>query len=94
VSAPTDAKDETFSGNIDCNGGEKYLSQCSITASASESCSGSSYIGCKCGEIKQLGCRCQIKEQKEIESIVIKEDGKNNLNEASTSKSEMHDFLF
>ena len=52
VSIPTDAKDTTFSGSINCNGVEKYLSQCSINASASESCSELSYIECKCGEIK------------------------------------------
>ncbi len=46
VSIPTNAKDATFSGSINCNGEEKYLSQCSINASASESCSGLSYIGC------------------------------------------------
>jgi hypothetical protein len=41
-----DAKDEIFSGSINCNSGEKYLSQCSINASVSESCSGLSYIEC------------------------------------------------
>ena len=46
ISTPTDAKDATFPGSINCNGEEKYLSQCSINASASESCSGLSYIGC------------------------------------------------
>jgi hypothetical protein len=51
VSAPTDAKYATFSGNINCNGDEKYLSQCSIAASASQSCSGLAYIQCKCGKI-------------------------------------------
>ena len=52
VSAPTDAKYATFSGSINCNSRDKYLSQCSITASASQSCSGLSYIQCKCGKIK------------------------------------------
>ena len=47
ISIPTNAKDTTFSGSINCNGEEKYLSQCSIYASASESCSGLSYIGCE-----------------------------------------------
>ena len=46
VSTPMDAKDETFSGNINCNSRDKYLSQCSINASVSESCSGLSYIEC------------------------------------------------
>ena len=46
ISIPTNAKDATFSGSINCNGEEKYLSQCSINASVSESCSGLSYIGC------------------------------------------------
>ncbi len=39
ISTPTNAKDSTFSGSINCNGEEKYLSQCSINASASERCS-------------------------------------------------------
>ena len=52
VSIPTDAKDATFSGSINCNYGVRYLSQCSITVSASESCSGLSYIECECIEIK------------------------------------------
>ena len=47
ISTPTDAKDATFSGSINCNGEEKYLSQCSINVSANESCSGLSYIECK-----------------------------------------------
>ena len=46
VSTPTDAKDATFSGSINCNGEEKYLSQCSMNASASQSCSGLLYIEC------------------------------------------------
>ena len=46
LAAPLDNKDAIFSGNIDCNGGEKNLSQCSITTS-SESCSKLSYIKCK-----------------------------------------------
>ena len=46
VSIPTYAKDETFPGSINCNNGEKYLSQCSINASVSESCSELSYIEC------------------------------------------------
>ena len=50
VPAPTDAKDATFSGSINCNSREKYLSLCSITASASQSCSHLSYIECKCGK--------------------------------------------
>ncbi len=49
---PTDAKNATFSGSINCNDREKYLSQCSITASASESCFQLSYIQCKCTQIK------------------------------------------
>ena len=39
-------KDEIFSGSINCNGGERGLSQCSITSST-ESCSELSYIKCK-----------------------------------------------
>jgi hypothetical protein len=63
VPTPTDAKDATFSGSINCNGGEKYLSQCSITVSTSESCSELSYIECKCGKIKRIECRDKRKEE-------------------------------
>ena len=44
--APSDIKDEIFSGSIKCNGGENYLSQCAIDAST-KSCSELSYINCK-----------------------------------------------
>jgi hypothetical protein len=53
ISTPADAKNATFSGSINCNGEEKYLSQCSINASASENCSELSYTECKCGKIKR-----------------------------------------
>ena len=53
IPTPTDAKNATFSGSINCNWGERYLSQCSINASANESCSELSYIQCKCGKMKQ-----------------------------------------
>ena len=43
---PSHNKEAIFSGSINCNGGEKNLSQCSITNS-SESCSELSYITCK-----------------------------------------------
>ena len=46
VSASMDAKHAMFSGSINCNGEEKYLSQCSINSSTSESCPGLSYIHC------------------------------------------------
>ena len=52
VSSPTDVKDETFSGSINCHYEDKYLSECSVTASASQSCSGLSYVECKYGMIK------------------------------------------
>ena len=45
--APMDFKHSTFSGTINCNYDVKYLSQCSITASSSESCSGLLYVECK-----------------------------------------------
>ncbi len=45
VSTPTNVKDATFA-SINCDDEEKYLSQCSINVSASESCSGLSYIKC------------------------------------------------
>ena len=48
ISTPRDAKNATFSGSINCNYGDRYLSQCSITASANESCSQLLYIECKC----------------------------------------------
>ena len=46
VSATANVKHAIFSGSIDCNGEEKYLSQCSINASKSESCSQLSFIHC------------------------------------------------
>ena len=47
VSVPTDAKHAIFHGSINCNGDERYLSQCSINASTSETiCSALSYIHC------------------------------------------------
>ena len=46
MAVPSDNKDPIFSGSINCNGGTKNLSQCSITTS-SESCSKLSYIKCK-----------------------------------------------
>ena len=57
ISTPTDAKNATFSGSINCNSGDRYLSQCSINTSASKSCSGLSYIQCKCGKMKRIECR-------------------------------------
>ena len=62
ISTPTDAKNATFSGSINCNGNERYLSQCSITASANESCSELSFIRCKCGKMKRIECRDKRKE--------------------------------
>ena len=44
---PSNNKDPIFSGSINCNGGEKNLSQCTITNSTS-TCSELSYIKCKC----------------------------------------------
>ncbi len=46
--APTNDKDVTFSGRIDCINDlfYKYLSQCSISASTKETCSEVSYIHC------------------------------------------------
>jgi uncharacterized phage-associated protein len=62
ISHQTDAKNATFSGSINCNYGDRYLSQCSINASASESCSGLAYIQCKCGKMKQIESRDKRKE--------------------------------
>ena len=61
ISTPTDAKNATFSGSINCNWADRYLSQCSITASASESCSELAYMRCKCGKMKRIECRDKIK---------------------------------
>ena len=57
ISTPTDAKNATFSGSMNCNNGDRYLSQCSITASTNESCSELSYIQCKCSKMKRIECR-------------------------------------
>ena len=43
---PSESTVERFSGSIDCNGGEKDLSQCSITTST-QTCSELSYIKCE-----------------------------------------------
>ena len=64
ISTPTDAKNATFSGSINCNNGDRYLSQCSITTSANESCSELSYIQCKCGKMKRIECRGKRKEER------------------------------
>jgi hypothetical protein len=63
-STPTDDKNATFSGSINCNRNERYLSQCSITASANESCSELSYIQCKCGKMKRIEFRGKRKEKR------------------------------
>ena len=42
---PSDTKDKIFSGSINCDGGERNISQCSITTST-QSCSELSYIKC------------------------------------------------
>jgi hypothetical protein len=63
-STPTDDKNATFSGSINCNYGDRYLSQCSITASANESCSELSYIQCKCGKMKRIEFRGKRKEKR------------------------------
>jgi hypothetical protein len=44
--APSDLKDEIFSGSMVCNDGVIKLSHCSVTAS-SQSCSNLSYLKCK-----------------------------------------------
>ena len=43
---PSGSTDEIFSGSIDCSGGEKHLSQCSITTST-QTCLELSYIKCE-----------------------------------------------
>ena len=47
ISNPVDGKDAIFSGIINCNGREKYISQCSINIQESGSCSEITYIQCK-----------------------------------------------
>jgi hypothetical protein len=44
--APSDSTDEIFSGSIMCSGGDKKLSQCSVTASSQSQCSTFSYLKC------------------------------------------------
>ena len=46
-------KDEVFSGSIDCNAGDKLLSQC-VFEKSEESCSELSYIKCKYMQILQV----------------------------------------
>ena len=60
ISTPTDAKNETFSGSINCNSASTYLSQCSVNTSASESCSELSYIQCKFVKMKRIECSGKI----------------------------------
>ena len=43
---PSGSTVKIFPGSIDCNGGEKHLSQCSITTS-NQTCSELSYIKCE-----------------------------------------------
>jgi hypothetical protein len=45
--APSDLKDEIFSGSIVCNDGDTKLSQCSTVTTSSQSCSTFSYLKCK-----------------------------------------------
>ena len=47
VTAPTDAKEASFSGNINCANDVKFLSQCSISTSSTKTCSSFTYIDCK-----------------------------------------------
>jgi hypothetical protein len=58
---PPSNQDAIFSGSIECNGGEKNLSQCSITIS-DESCLEISYIKCKLYKER-------IQERKKAEKI-------------------------
>ena len=44
---PPSNQDAKFYGSIECNGGEKNLSQCSINATSTKKCSEISYIKCK-----------------------------------------------
>ena len=46
-------KDGIFSGSIDCNAGDKLLSQC-VFKKSEESCSELSYIKCKYIQILQV----------------------------------------
>jgi hypothetical protein len=48
---PEDAKKSLFPEIISCKGGEKYLSQCSINASAPTDCPGLSNMHCTFGKI-------------------------------------------
>ena len=46
ISNPVDAKDAIFSGIINCNGREEYISQCSINMQENGRCSEITYIQC------------------------------------------------
>ena len=53
MTVPSSLKDEIFSGSIDCNAGDKLLSQC-VFKKSEESCSELSYIKCKCIQILKI----------------------------------------
>jgi hypothetical protein len=59
---PPSNQDAIFSGSIECSGGEKNLSQCSINATSTKTCSEFSYIKCKF-------CTERIHERKKAEKI-------------------------
>jgi hypothetical protein len=48
ITNPVDTKDAIFSGSVNCNGREQYISQCSINMTHSGRCSELTYVNCKC----------------------------------------------
>ena len=67
--APTDLKDELFSGSIMCSGGDKKLSQCSVTTST-QSCSNLSYLKCKF-LTKKYYVHARFEEKKDIKTKFV-----------------------
>ena len=61
---PPSNQDAIFSVSIECNGGERNLSQCSITTSTKK-CSGISYIKCKFNLHRKMHERKISREDKE-----------------------------
>ena len=57
---PSSMKDEIFSGSIDCNAGDKLLSQC-VFKKSEDSCFELSYIKCKCIQILKIYRICMYK---------------------------------
>jgi hypothetical protein len=69
--APSNLKDEIFSGSIACSDGDTKLSQCSVTTS-SQSCSNLSYLKCKFLTIKYyVHVRFEEKKYKKTKFVTL-----------------------